>query len=991
VDKNSEGLLDFLSKFNPLTADYRKEEPTSVKTMRGATALTPLDSVVEIGKELKKEEPDYKKIGLLTAMEAAGAIAPMAKPAAMAIKSGKKGKTVKAYKLFSKGEDGKLYPLFVDADAEVPIGKTLKATFPEYRFKAKNGNFYVPSRGPKKAKGTGDMIEIPDQETRDMLIDAGFLPKGSKAKSIRAVAARPGWHAGDNPTAPHIGPETKIDGKKYKIRGDNQVWAEVEMPDDIDWQAIADSRAVMKKDGTPNVKTAHITDELPFGGHYRYKTNPNMQGNWLISGDMKVIRELDKDEVKRLNKAAGVEDLPTLEELEQQIGIGLASGGIIGDNMYKGVDDYLMSEMDVGMAKGGLPEQMEMSFGEIPDNTVGVDPVSGNEIPLGSSAKEVRDDIPAQLSEGEMVIPADVVRFFGVKFFEDIRQAAKIGYAKMDEDGRIGGEPIPMEDESGLGLEMADLEVMDMGDDSDEMMEEPEEAFLGKFFAGIRESNRKQAEKNKQSVRDRFQAAKDRGSSSKQISKRVQAKKDKPKNRYEQIREQMKSAFRDDDDNRSRNRRVTLDRKPPTSDDTRGPSLAEQINFGGDFSGNKETKKASPTREAGQVEEAYTGQNLRSDKGFGQRFMEGLGYDEGGDVVDPDTDVVQEGTTGGFGEEIGLDQGVFGGEMEAREYQNAAGHKIIIMFLDGEPMQDIPAGYYPVGSEPVTVDPGEQPSGGGGSDDDDDGPDMPEPFSYKELTIDELSTEVKNLKSPPPFGLGALGVVLSLAQKNHNKKTVEEINRRLEATDLPIYEREYLENLKEVAEGPQQKGVVGKLIDDITGKEVEDPDLPKLDGPTYDMLPDQYGVTEAYTPETKTPETTTGFSPEILEQIEKASAEAAAKAFSGYKAPGTEKDDDDDKGSTIKPPAPTYTQPGSDPYAEPGRPTSSNNNDDDDDGPTFAPPPPPPSYTKPSEDPYAEPGRPTSGGGGRRTYGGGGKNQGGLMKSKKKKATKKKK
>lgn len=310
-----------------------------------------------------------------------------------------------------------------------------------------------------------------------------------------------------------------------------------------------------------------------------------------------------------------------------------------------------------------LEEQMEMSFGEVPDNTVGIDPVSGNEIPLGSSAKEVRDDIPAQLSEGEMVIPADVVRFFGVKFFEDIRQAAKIGYSKMDEDGRIGGEPIPMEDESGLGLEMADLEVMDMGDDSDEMMEEPEEAFLGKFFAGIREANKKQAEKNKQSVRDRFQAAKDRGTSSEQISQRVQANKDKPKNRYEQIREQMSSAFRNDDDNRSRNRRVTLDRKPPTSDDASGPSLAEQINFGGDFSGNKKTKKASPTREAGQVEEAYTGENLRSDKGFGQRFMEGLGYDEGGDVVDPDTDVVQEGTTGGFGEEIGLDQGVFGGEI----------------------------------------------------------------------------------------------------------------------------------------------------------------------------------------------------------------------------------------------------------------------------------------------------------------------------------------
>ena len=36
-----------------------------------------------------------------------------------------------------------------------------------------------------------------------------------------------------------------------------------------------------------------------------------------------------------------------------------------------------------------------------------VDPVSGNEVPPGSTQEEVRDDIPAQLSEGEFVKPAD--------------------------------------------------------------------------------------------------------------------------------------------------------------------------------------------------------------------------------------------------------------------------------------------------------------------------------------------------------------------------------------------------------------------------------------------------------------------------------------------------------------------------------------------------------------------------------------------------------
>ena len=678
-------------------------------------------------------------------------------------------------------------------------------------------------------------------------------------------------------------------------------------------------------------------------------------------------------------------------------------------------------------SEGGMAieEQMMMDFGEVPDNTVGIDPVSGNEIPLGSTAKNVRDDIPAQLSEGEMVIPADVVRFFGVKFFEDIRKAAKIGYAKMDADGRIGGEPI-MEDDSGLGLEMSDLEVIDMGDGSDEMMEETEEAFLGKFFAGIRESNRKQAEKNKQSVRDKFKAAEKRKSVDR-VKNRT--KKDKPKNRYEQLREQMRSAFRDDDDDRRRSR-------PSRPTVERSPTKPATLDFG--FRGNPMERgarkfggKTPQKKEAGQIEEAYTGENLRSDESFGQRFMKGLGYDEGGlgaqpeirtdpDLFRPilpddqrgriprdplfpsrpiDDNIAQEGIKGGFGEELGLGESPFEGVMEAREYQNAAGHKIIIMFLDGEPMQEIPSGYYPVGSDPVPVDPGEQTgSSGGGGSDDDDGPDMPEPFDYKALTIDELTTEVKNLKTPPPIGFGLLGSVLSFAQKRHNKKTIEEIDRRLEATDLPIYEREYLENLKEVAEGPQEKGVVGKFIDKITGEEVEDPDLPKLDGPTFDMLPDQYGVTEAYTPEIKTPDTpTAGYSPEIMEQIKQASKDAADVAFkdnplyTGYKPPSAKDDDDDDdkRPTFVSTPATTKVALDNQSAADEamGRPTSSSNDDDDKNSifkdPTPSPSPPPPSYTAPSNDPYAEDR------GGRRS-GGGGRNQGGLMKNNKKKATKKK-
>jgi hypothetical protein len=99
-------------------------------------------------------------------------------------------------------------------------------------------------------------------------------------------------------------------------------------------------------------------------------------------------------------------------------------------------------------AEGGtvaMNKQMSFAFadGGLRDDGMREDPVSGNEVPAGSMAEEVRDDIPAQLSEGEYVVPADVVRYYGVKFFEDLRDAAKISLQDMEARGRIGGEPVP--------------------------------------------------------------------------------------------------------------------------------------------------------------------------------------------------------------------------------------------------------------------------------------------------------------------------------------------------------------------------------------------------------------------------------------------------------------------------------------------------------------------------------------------------------------------
>jgi hypothetical protein len=106
-----------------------------------------------------------------------------------------------------------------------------------------------------------------------------------------------------------------------------------------------------------------------------------------------------------------------------------------------------------------------------------VDPVSGNEVPPGSLPEEVRDDIPAMLSEGEYVVPADVLRFYGVKFFEDLRAQAKMGLAEMEANGRIGGEPI---EEEGDDLPFSDEELM-----VEESIDDPQEEQMSAAFGGL--------------------------------------------------------------------------------------------------------------------------------------------------------------------------------------------------------------------------------------------------------------------------------------------------------------------------------------------------------------------------------------------------------------------------------------------------------------------------------------------------------------------------
>jgi len=159
------------------------------------------------------------------------------------------------------------------------------------------------------------------------------------------------------------------------------------------------------------------------------------------------------------------------EEIEVgKSGLDKAAIDLLNEINVLGFDEGGLADLDGKLKlfnEGGavMDEQMEMAFAE----GERVDPVSGNEVPTGSMPEEVRDDIPAQLSEGEYVVPADVVRFFGVKFFEDIRNEAKRGFADMEANGRIGGEPIGMEmAEDELPFDISELQIVD-----DETEEQP--------------------------------------------------------------------------------------------------------------------------------------------------------------------------------------------------------------------------------------------------------------------------------------------------------------------------------------------------------------------------------------------------------------------------------------------------------------------------------------------------------------------------------------
>ena len=115
-------------------------------------------------------------------------------------------------------------------------------------------------------------------------------------------------------------------------------------------------------------------------------------------------------------------------------------------NLNGDLTSFSIDNVKKEMNKGGVPtmanknlesQQLEL-FGGLKDQGGMKDPATGNEVPVGSTKKEVRDDIPAQLSEGEFVLPSDVVRYHGLEKIMGLRDQAKQGLGKMEAMGQMG-------------------------------------------------------------------------------------------------------------------------------------------------------------------------------------------------------------------------------------------------------------------------------------------------------------------------------------------------------------------------------------------------------------------------------------------------------------------------------------------------------------------------------------------------------------------------
>lgn len=150
---------------------------------------------------------------------------------------------MKVYKLF-RVRNGKLYPLYVEAKREMPVGVWLQAQVGE-----KADETHV------KASGCGGKL-----------------------------ALRPGFHSTKVPYTDWIGKRTE---NGTLIQRADTVWCECEIR------------------GEEQIVTARYGLRTLPDGYYRYRTNAKQRDPWIISRELKIVKILSNEEVDQICEENG--------------------------------------------------------------------------------------------------------------------------------------------------------------------------------------------------------------------------------------------------------------------------------------------------------------------------------------------------------------------------------------------------------------------------------------------------------------------------------------------------------------------------------------------------------------------------------------------------------------------------------------------------------------------------------------------------------------
>lgn len=174
-------------------------------------------------------------------------------------------------------------------------------------------------------------------------------------------------------------------------------------------------------------------------------------------------------------RAAAARDQLTSSELRETTpGDSMREALLTSYRKYRGMEmpTARMNQPRRQYAEGGavpMEDQMKFAFmadGGMIDDGKKVEPTTGNKVPPGSLANEVKDHVNAKLSPGEYVLPADVVQYYGLDKIEKLVGKAKEGLADLESRGRIGGKQDSEEDD--LPFSDEELKSMDSEDEDED-------------------------------------------------------------------------------------------------------------------------------------------------------------------------------------------------------------------------------------------------------------------------------------------------------------------------------------------------------------------------------------------------------------------------------------------------------------------------------------------------------------------------------------------